>query len=185
MTNENNEGLPAKGNKPRSSAPSASIAFGEFQVGDVAVPGTILFDPSAPPRLEPLHGKITLDPSRLPPEEFTKTIGTALAANRFSAKFEIEDDCELENERKMKRRRELHLKGHPADILAMGAATLMVLGGVAALVSLRMVATGSLSSEDGKQIVLGCVGGSAVSGVVAAVLRSKAKKKPVALKRNP
>jgi hypothetical protein len=76
-----------------------------------------------------------------------------------------------------KRKRSFSIEA--SDFVAVGV-IILAIGAVlvAVIVALGMV-FGKLPAKDGKDIILGCVGGAAISGVVAALFgrKSKAKRK--------
>jgi hypothetical protein len=63
------------------------------------------------------------------------------------------------------------------DIVAIGATILCVGGVLAAIIVSTGLAFGKIEATSAEHIILGCVGGSAVSGVTGAIVGKKAKGK--------
>jgi hypothetical protein len=63
----------------------------------------------------------------------------------------------------------------PADLIAIGIVILAIGAVVVAIIFSIAVAMGRVSVKDASTVILGCVGGAAISGVVAALLGKKSK----------
>jgi hypothetical protein len=65
----------------------------------------------------------------------------------------------------------------PSDLIAIGILILAVGAVLVAIIFSIAVAMGKVPVKDASTVILGCVGGAAISGVVAALLGKKSKER--------